>query len=65
MPGDSPKGTNEIAPTDNPAGPDGGFGSGEAKAFEDGVSELLKSLGFEVKGVSHTPFFPSEPSLFE
>jgi hypothetical protein len=48
----------------NMMGPDGGFGSGEAKAFEDGVSDLLKSLGFEVKGVSHTPFFPDEPSPF-
>jgi len=49
----------------NVNGPDGGFGSGEAKAFEDGVSELLKGLGFDVKGVSHTQFYPSEANPFE
>src|SRR5437867_3781797 len=38
---------------------------GEAKTFEDGISELLKSLGFDVKGVSHSQFYPSEGNPFE
>jgi hypothetical protein len=49
----------------NLMGPDEALVGDQANLFETGMGDLLKSLGFDVKGVSSSQFYPSDPNPFQ